>query len=205
MSKQELQPPAFVVAATLAGHLYSMMETAKLMLLSACNAKSVAARAGDQALGFRPITDFIADMATDTIHYATRINQLALIVSSASVTAIRTQDGIQRLLAAKAQLTNEQQAHAVDRLIEEANGTQAQIQQHTKETMASLCLQLDEIHQRMRSSIVIVSTSRSEASRAGEFQQYLNSIADNVELAVSELQIEITKCRKLIDILSHTI
>jgi len=202
MSNQEIQPPAFVTAAMLAGHLYSMMETAKLMLLSACNAKSVAARAGDKALGFRPITDFIADMANDTIHYATKINQLALVVSSASVTSMRANDGARRFLEVKEQLSNEQQIHIIDRLITKSDDVQIVVQQQTKDTMSQLCLQLDEIHQRVRSSIVIVSTSRSEASRAGEFQQYLNSIADNVELAVSELQREITECRKLIELLS---
>ena len=71
---QEQQLPSFVMAAILAGHLYRMMDTAKLMLLSASNAKGLASRAGDKALGFRPITDFIAEIANDTILYATKIN-----------------------------------------------------------------------------------------------------------------------------------
>ncbi len=199
MIKRVQQPPSFVIAATLAGHLYRMMHTAKLMLLSASNAKGVAARAGDKALGFRPITDFIAEMANDTIHYATRINQLALKVSRTSVTSMRAQDGARRFTEARQQLSGASQTGMIDHLVHSSNEVQLAMQAEINEIMSKLSLQLDEIHQRVRGSTIVVSTSRTEASRAGEFQQYLNSIADSVELAARELQQEITECKTLID------
>ncbi len=202
MIEKPHQPPSFVIAATLAGHLYRMMHTAKLMLLSTSNAKGVAARAGDKALGFRPITDFIAEMANDTIHFATKINQLALTVSQTSVTSVRTQDGIDRLVGAEELLResgNEEAVTMIEPIIRASRQRQEKMQAEIKEIMSELGLQLDEIHQRVRGSSIVVSTSRTEAARAGEFQQYLNSIADSVEQAASELQREITECRKLID------
>jgi len=194
--------PPFVIAATLAGHLYSMMHTAKLMLLSASNAKGVAARAGDKALGFRPITDFIAEMANDTILYATKINQLALTVSRTSVTSMRAQDGARRFIEARQQLSGADKTGMIDHLVQASTEAQSAMQTEISDIMSQLSLQLDEIHQRVRGSTIVVSTSRTEASRAGEFQQYLNSIADSVELAASELQREITECRQLIDVLN---
>ncbi len=199
MTRKVQQPPSFVVAATLAGHLYRMMHTAKLMLLSTSNAKGVAARAGDKALGFRPITDFIAEMANDTIHFATKINQLALTVSRTSVASVRAEDGAQRFAAAQEQLSNTEQTGFIDHLIEDASGEQKRMRAEITDIMSQLGLQLDEIHQRVRGSTIVVSTSRTEAARAGEFEHYLNSIADSVELAAGELQREITECRKLID------
>ena len=201
------QPPSFVIAALLASHLHRMQNTAKLMLLSASNAKGVAARAGDSALGFRPITDFIAEMAGDTIQCASKINALALVVSRLSVTALRTQDESRRLTLAKNQLCaiESPKYRVTDRLIADSEQRLQSLQEDTGRTMTQLCAQLDEIHQRVRGSTIVVSTSRSEASRAGEFQKYLNSIADSVEQAAKDLQIEIDHCKKLIRTLTSTL
>ncbi len=199
MARQEQHPPAFVIAAMLAGHLFRMMRTAKLMSLSASNAKGVAARAGDKALGFRPITDFIAEMANDTIHYATKINHLALTVSRTAVNDLRTLDGARRFAEARDQLADTGQAAFIDQLIHQADVERAAMHTETAEIMIQLNAQLDEIHQRVRGSTIIVSNSRTEASRAGEFQKYLDSIANSVELAARDIQLEISKCRKLIE------
>ncbi len=199
MARQEQHPPAFVVAAMLAGHLFRMMRTAKLMSLSASNAKGVAARAGDKALGFRPITDFIAEMANDTIHYATKINHLALTVSRTAVNDLRTLDGARRFAEAREQIDDSGQAAFIDHLIRQADEKRTAMHAETAEIMAQLNAQLDEIHQRVRGSTIIVSNSRTEASRAGEFQKYLDSIADSVELSARDIQLEISKCRKLIE------
>ena len=199
MARQEQHPPAFVIAAMLAGHLFRMMRTAKLMSLSASNAKGVAARAGDKALGFRPITDFIAEMANDTIHYATKINHLALTVSRTAVNDLRNLDGARRFAEARDQIADTGQAAFIDHLIHRADVERAAMRAETAEIMIQLNAQLDEIHQRVRGSTIIVSNSRTEASRAGEFQKYLDSIANSVELAARDIQLEISKCRKLIE------
>ena len=199
MARQEQHPPAFVIAAMLAGHLFRMMRTAKLMSLSASNAKGVAARAGDKALGFRPITDFIAEMANDTIHYATKINHLALTVSRTAVNDLRTLDGARRFAEARDQIADTGQAAFIDHLIHRADVERAAMRAETAEIMIQLNAQLDEIHQRVRGSTIIVSNSRTEASRAGEFQKYLDSIANSVEVSARDIQLEISKCRKLIE------
>ncbi len=198
MTDQSPHTPSFVISAMLAGHLYRMMHTAKAMLLSTSNAKGVAARAGDKALGFRPITDFIAEMANDTIHHATKINQLALTVSRTSVASVRTQDGVRRFEQAQTQLAESGQADEIKHLIDASNKKLQEMTTQVDEIMSQLGLELDEIHQRVRGSTIVVSTSRTEAARAGEFQHYLNSIADSVELAARDLQSEITQCRKLL-------
>lgn len=198
MAKQKVERPSFVISAMLAGHLHRMMSTAKLMLLSASNAKGVAARAGDKATGFRPITDYIAEMAHDTIRYATSINQLALTISRTSISSMRAQDGASRFKKAREQLESGNHQEFIDNLINKSLENQETMSAENKELMRQLVLQLEEINQRARGSTIVVSTSRTEASRAGEFQKYLNSIADSVEEAASTLNAEISECRKLI-------
>ncbi len=190
--------PSFVISAMLAGHLYRMQKTAKLMLLSASNAKGVASRAGDQATGFRPITDFIAEMANDTIHYARNINELSLTVSQTSVNMMRTQEAIKRFRDASTLIESPRQQQFIECLITQSHDNYQAMRHDNKEIMNKLVLQLDELGQRVRGSSIVVSTSRTEASRAGDFQKYLKSIADSVEHAAKELQVEIMACRKLI-------
>ncbi len=175
-----------------------MMQTAKLMLLSASNAKGVAARAGDQATGFRPITDFIVEMANDTIHYATSINQLALSVTSTSVAAMRAHEGAQRFKQASSFMDDDTKKAFVQKLIDRSENICSEKYEENREIMNKLNLQLDEINQRVRGSSIVVSTSRTEASRAGDFQKYLNSIANSVEESAKTLHDEIIECRKLI-------
>jgi len=196
---EDRQLPSFVIAATLAGHVYRMRNTAKLMLISASNAKGLVSRVGDRALGFRPITDFIVDMANDTIHYANKINTLALAVSQLSVAATRALDGERRMARAGEQLEHPLHTEFIKQLIGRTHEHQTEMLGEINGFMSQLDMQLDEIQQRVRGATLVVSTSRTEASRAGEFRKYLDSIADSVESAAGELQREIVQCRKLIE------
>jgi len=202
MTEQEIQPPSFVIAATLAGHLYRMTLTAKLMLISASNAKGVAARIGGKALGFRPITDFIVEMANNTIAYASKINQLALSVSRISVVSMRATDAQQRFGRAQKLLSGTTQTTFIDQLIQTSRDAQHDMDLEINNIIAMLEQQLDEVNQCVRGSTIVISNSRTEASRAGEFRPYLDSIADNIEIATDELRREILECRILIDKLS---
>lgn len=201
MSKLDQHPPDFVIAAMLAGHLYRMMRTAKIMSLSASNAKGVAARAGEKAMGFRPITDFIAEMANKTIHFAAKVNQLALSLSRTSVVSVRNDDAMRRLRVSGELLKGELSVHFIQAQIDKSAEIRATLQDEIDGIMLQLAEQLDEIYQGVRGATVIVINSRTEASRAGEFQKYLDSIADSVESAAQDIQKEIIACRKLLEVL----
>lgn len=202
MPASEQPKPAFVNAAILAGHLYRMRQTARRMSLSASNAKGVAARAGDKALGFRPITDFIAEMASKTILHATRINELALTISRLSVTSLRVLDGMQRFEQAAEALDDPAAQAFLRAKIEHSRQARETMGAEVDEIMQQLAAQLEEIHQALRASSMIVSNSRTEASRADDFRKYLDSIADSVETAASDIQREMIHCRHLIETLN---
>ncbi len=197
------QPPAFVTAATLAGHLFRVMHIARLMSISASNAKGVAARAGEKAMGFRPITDFITEMANDTIHHATSINHHALTVSRLSVAARRTRMAEAYLDRALAGLESPHQKDLLQRVIQDAEERHAALERQIHETIGVLDQELDEIRQSMRGANIIVTNSRTEAARAGEFRPYLESIADSVEEAANDIQKEVGICRELIEQLAE--
>ncbi len=68
----------FVAVASIAAELSAVMEVAKEISLAAANAKAIAFRAGEKAKGFQPITDFINELAKDTIQLVNNINEHAL-------------------------------------------------------------------------------------------------------------------------------
>ncbi|HEB97917.1 MAG TPA: hypothetical protein ENJ05_00235 [Thiotrichales bacterium] len=200
MAQTASSPPSFVIAATLAGRLYRVMRIARAMSLSASNAKGVAARAGEKAMGFRPITDFIAEMANTTIHHATKINQHALSVSRASVAAERARQARHYLQRAADRFEGGQRGtEVIARMSREADRHQEALDQDIRELIRTLSVELEEIHQTMRGANIIVTNSRTEASRAGDFRPYLESIADSVESAASDIQGEIGTCQALLE------
>ena len=190
---------AFVTAAILSGRLYRVTRIAKQMSLSASNAKGVAARAGEKALGFRPITDFIAEMASDTIQHAGSINRHALAVSRISVALHRSRMARKYLQQALDRIEDPRQKDCVRGIVGQADARRASLEAEIRETTRLLAQELDEIRQTMRGANIIVTNSRTEASRAGEFRPYLESIADSVEHAATDIQKEIGACRQLIE------
>ena len=64
----------FLAVASVQAELFAVTHISKRISLSAKNAKAIAARAGSQALGFHPITDFIDDVATNITMLVEKIN-----------------------------------------------------------------------------------------------------------------------------------
>lgn len=188
------QPPLFVIAAEMAGRLHGVLGIAREITLSAGNAKSIAARGGDKTAGFKPITDYVNEVARDTISLVTRINQAALQMSMVSVDQLRRQDARRRF----ARLFDNPHGDANAPLAELVAMLDRRIagDAHTQRSLVAQLGELfDELEQRSRASRIIATNARVEAARAGEFQPYLESIADNVERASEAIRREMTVCR----------
>lgn len=197
--------PAFVTAAKLAGRLHGVLATAKQISLSASNAKGIAARGGEKTAGFRPITDFISEMASDTISLVSQINQAALQISIMSVNEMRTVHARGYFSKAWENLFGQGREKQLLRAIDELDVQISGFQSEERKAMASLVGLFDDIDQRTRAAKIIVTNSRTEASRAGEFQTYLESIADSVERAAESIHAEIRVCRGYLSDLMKTL
>lgn len=195
----------FVTTAILAGRLYGVLGTAREISLSASNAKGIAARGGEKTTGFRPITDFITEMANDTISLVSRINQAALQISITSVAENRATGQLARFEEVLGRLADSGGHRALQavmgRLERQVAGHHAQIRQN----MGLLGELFDDIEQRTRAAKIVVTNSRTEASRAGEFQPYLETIADSLERATEGIHAEIKRCRRYLSDLEEAI
>ena len=195
MTHVNYQPPC-VLAALLAGRLYRMLETARSMSISSSNAKCISIRGGEKTAGFKPITDFISDMAKDTISISSKINATALQFSITAVNEKRANSALQNFKNVKARIDSDEKTNGINMLMQSLD---AKIHEFRKE-QCGYCRYLeqlfDEITQRIRAARIIVTNSRTEASRAGEYHANLFSIADDLEFCSQSIADEIKLCKR---------
>jgi hypothetical protein len=204
MNSQVEQSP-FVLAAILAGRLYRMLETARSMNISSSNAKGISIRGGDKTAGFKPITDFISEMVKDTIDISSRINNTALHFSITAVNEKRAVAALNSFIRAKSRTEDPARAASMQNRL---SPLQDKIQAY-REQQCNYCKNLemlfDDVTQRIRAARIIVTNSRTEASRAGEYQANLFSIADDLEYCSQRIADEIKICKQHLEELTKMI
>ena len=198
-------PPPFILAALLAGRLYRMLETARTMSISSSNAKCISIRGGDNTAGFKPITDFISDMAKDTISISSKINATALQFSITAVNEKRAFSALQNFKKVKERIEDDEKSNAISALMRPLNLKITAFQEDQREYCKYLESLFDEISQRIRAARIIVTNSRTEASRAGEYKANLFSIADDLEFCSQSINDEIKRCKQYLDDLTKMI
>jgi hypothetical protein len=201
----QTEQPSFVLAAILAGRLYRMLETARSMSISSSNAKGIAIRGGDKTAGFKPITDFISEMVTDTIDISSRINNTALRFSITAVNEKRVLSAMNSFNRAESRIDNQSRSSSLqNRLAPLKAKVQAYREQQCRDCK-NLEVLFDDVTQRIRAAQIIVTNSRTEASRADEYQANLFSIADDLEYCSQRISDEIKICKHHLDELTQMI
>lgn len=190
--------PAFVVAATVAAELDAAVQIARDMSIVAKNARAIALRAGEQAAGFKAITNFINEMASITISVAFQINVVATEISHLAVMKLRVEDSINRIKKVKVADDQTETQFKINKILRKINDHALEIDKKFNHSMRILEDQLDEINQQMRAAGVIAVTSKVEASRAKDYQDSLNVVAENVQKAADGIRDHIRKSSSLL-------
>jgi len=204
MSNLDNQPP-FVISALLAGRLHRMLDITKVMYISSSNAKCISIRGGDKTAGFKPITEFISEMASDTIAISTKINEVALKFSITAVNERRAHIALLNFHMVLDKLENSSKANSLKNVIKSLN---IDIDAHRKsqsEDCKVLASLFEDIILRIRAAKVIVTNSRTEASRAGEYKTNLFAIANDLESSSDTIALEIKRCKNYLDDLTQMI
>lgn len=198
MGNLDQQPP-FVISALLAGRLYRMLEITKVMSISSSNAKCISIRGGDKTAGFKPITDFISDMAHDTISISSKINTVALQFSNTAVKEQRANIALIKFSNVIDRLENKTRANSLIGLTDTLKQTIAEFKKNQYRDCKYLASLFDDISQRIRAARVIVTNSRTEASRAGEYQTNLFAIANDLQECSDRITDEIKICKSYLE------
>ncbi len=190
LNKKKMDPSArqFLAVASVQAELFAVKQISKRISLSAKNAKAIAARAGSQAMGFHPITDFIDDVAINITQLVEKINAEALKLSSFAISNRNRSKTIGQMNAARKEMLNYADHDGMKkRLIElEKKKKQFLIDYNRKNT--DLLELLAEIRTQLQAAEMICTTSRTEATRAGDFQSNLEVVADEVSIAVKNIK-----------------
>jgi methyl-accepting chemotaxis protein len=186
----------FVTVAAVAGELGTVLAIARRMSLSVKNAKAIAARAGDEARGFQPITDFIDDMATETMSLVRRINEQALGVSRLAVAEQRAEDARRRFERAAARAGEADHLASLDPSRQRVTGHLHTTRREFQRRVRRLNELLDDIIQSVAAARVITTRSRIEASTTRAFRANLEAIADQLDEATAVVKETAEQSRK---------
>jgi methyl-accepting chemotaxis protein len=194
----------FVAVASIAAELNAVMNVAKEISLAAANAKAIAFRAGEKAKGFQPITDFINELAKDTIELVNAINAHALHLYQLTVDEYRMTEAYNRFeqAAVLAKGATFEDSLRAPRL--QAQQRMQEVLRQFNTHIAQLLDQLGEVMHPARAARVIAANSRIEASQAGEYLQSLQAVAESVDNAAQVIHDNVQRCRSALSFITFT-
>lgn len=196
----------FVAVASIAAELSAVMQVAKEISLAAANAKAIAFRAGEQAKGFQPITDFINELAKETIELVTGINLQAVDLYQLTVNEYRATETYNILTRVQLDV-NRTNAVYKDSVVQSLGIAKADMmaqRQEFSKHVVELLDQLQEVMHPARAARVIAANSRIEASQAGEYLQSLQAVAESVDTAAQIIHDNVQRCRSALSIILIT-
>ncbi len=175
------------------------------MYISSSNAKCISIRGGDKTAGFKPITEFISEMARDTISISSKINEIALKFSITAVNEKRASIALLNFNKAVDKLENHSKTVSLTGIIDTLIININRLKKSQFDDCRHLSALFEDISQRIRAAKVIVTNSRTEASRAGEYQTNLFAIANDLESCSDTIAREIKLCKNCLDELTQRI
>jgi len=192
----------FIAVATITSELSAVVVIAKEISLAAANAKAIAFRAGDKAKGFQPITDFISDLAKETIERVTAINELAVVLYQVTVDEFKI-----ALSCGKFEevIKNSDGALYADSMQKPLNNAKILMHDYRrlfKRDVMLLLTQLESVMHHAQTARVIATYSRIEASQAGEYLQSLQAVAESVDKAAQSIHGNVQRCIMALSLLN---
>lgn len=194
----------FVAVASIAAELSAVMDVAKEISLAAANAKAIAFRAGEKAKGFQPITDFINELAKDTIELVNEINQHAMQLYQLTVDEYRMTQASNKFEQAAKLAKGAAYAQSMDLPRQKAQQKMQECLRQFNAHIAQLLDQLGEVMHPARAARVIAANSRIEASQAGEYLQSLQAVAESVDNAAQVIHDNVQRCRSALSFIMIT-
>lgn len=184
----------FIAVATITSELSAVVVIAKEISLAAANAKAIAYRAGDKAKGFQPITDFIGDLAKETIERVATINELAILLYKVTVNEFRIAVSYNKFDEVAKKAGSAQYADSMRAPLGNAKIIMQDYNRQFKREVNSLMGQLEAVMHHAQTARVIATYSRIEASQAGEYLQSLQAVAESVDKAAYIIHENVQRC-----------
>ncbi|WP_221799398.1 hypothetical protein [Oceanobacter mangrovi] len=189
--------PIFVTAASIAAELHQAMLEAKGLALTAKNARALAVRAGSKTVGFKAITHFIDELASDIIRQSQYINGVSESLSQQAVALWRANTA-----ASKFEWLERQQlpwGESLRESMQTCYEERERLSQLLHRGLRELEAQLEEGDKHIRTANLIATSSKVEAASAGDFRAQLEVIAHNITITASQIRQHLTNARRLLN------
>ena len=189
--------PIFVTAASIAAELHQAMLEAKGLALTAKNARALAVRAGSKTVGFKAITHFIDELASDIIRQSQYINEVSEGLSQQAVSLWRAS-----MAAEKFDWISQQHEHNLASLqsaMQQSRQQKEQLSQTLSRGLRELEQQLEEGDKHIRTANLIATSSKVEAASAGDFRNQLEVIAHNITDTADKIRAHLSRARNLLN------
>lgn len=196
--RRRSQGKVLVSVTTIAAQLSGVMEVARGISLGAANAKATSARAGEKARGFQPITDFIDELAGQSISMVNQINIEALLASRVAIAEFRAQEARERFNRATLMAAEGAQLTGLDQQLKKIDEVLLNYRTEFFKHVHALGELLDEINNRMRAAEAITSVCRVEATNVGEYRESLSTVADDLEQAIRVIKKQVQNCSSIL-------
>lgn len=184
----------FIAVAVITAELSTVVAIAKEISLAAANAKAIAFRAGDKARGFQPITDYISDLAKETIERVATIDALAIKLFQDTVNEYRKVISHHKFEQAIKLAGSAKYAGSMLEPLQRNKAMMQECQRQFKREGGLLLNQLEEVMNHAQTARVIATYSRIEASQSGEYLQSLQAVAQNVDNAAHIIHDNVQRC-----------
>ncbi len=192
----------FAAVASIAAELSAVMEVAKDISLAAANAKAIAFRAGEKAKGFQPITDFINELAKETIELVNTINEHALLLYQLTVNEHRMSSNYDKFTLVASKAKGVAYAHSFEQPLAIIHQNMLISKREFQTNVTQLLDQLADVMHPARAARVIAANSRIEASQAGEYLQSLQAVAESVDNAAQIIHDNVQRCRSALSVVN---
>ncbi len=190
------------MAAVIAAKLDQANKVAKQLSITASNARAVALRAGESAAGFKPLTNFIDELAQLTISSSKNINQIAANLSRVSADKIRVNSAEMHFNIVFNTLKDEPNVTSLNTAFSQVKSNRERLEKQYYLLISSLEEELSSLSLELRTAVILSTLSRVEAAQAKvDCQESLNNVAENVSSSAQLIKTYITDAQKLVDYL----
>ena len=151
--------------------------------LAAKNAKVISAQAGENGLGFQPITVFIDEISQLAMQGVNDINNEALRLTKIAVSQQRSVDAYLRFNSVRTHHTDKRYIKSMTPAMERVEENMKHMTKEFKKSLNNLTMYLEIMDEHMLSARAVASVSRIVTSNAKEYKDKLKVVADSLEEA----------------------
>lgn len=195
------QNPIIGQTAVVAADLHRVGEIAEAVSLAAKNAQLIAARIGERGRAFEPITSYIDEITRSAQSGTEQVEAMALQLTRIATRYLRTVDTYRRYGQVLERADQACHVNTLRPAVESRFAALTETRGDLERLAQTLRLQLQDLDLHMRAALVVAAICRVEAARAGDLNQSLGVVADELESAAHEVQGILRKGLKCVEII----